>query len=123
MTKIQDQALFPRLLNRNRQWINYCWRRENFSDTFQTKELANGALNKIRFLKCRIINRSNKRRWNLEQRQLVTKLNSVKNKARRVNFPSKLNRFTQSASDRNMNVTRFYFIARQLNLYERELRI
>ncbi|CAH3148878.1 unnamed protein product, partial [Porites lobata] len=62
-------------------------KRENFSDTFQTKELANGTLKKFRFLKCRIIVRSNKRWWNLEQRQLVTKLNSVKNKARRVNFP------------------------------------
>ena len=119
MTKIQDQALFPRLLNRDRQWINYCWRRKNVCDTFQTKELANGTLNKFRFLKCRIIVRSNKRRWNLEQRQLVTKLSSVKNKARRINFPPKLNRFMQSASDRKRNVTRFYFIARQLNLYKK----
>ena len=123
MPKIQDQELFPRLLNRNRQWINHCWRCENFSDTFQVKELANGTLNKFRFSKFRIIVRGHKRRWNLEQRQLVTKLNSVNNKARRVNFPPKLNRLTQSASDRNRNIARFYFIARQFNLYERELRI
>ena len=87
MTKVQDQALFPRLLNRNRKYglITAGGAKTSVIHSILT-ELANGTLNKLRFSKCQIIVRSNKRRGNLEQWQLaiVTKLNSVNNKARRV---------------------------------------